>query len=153
MKTRKMNRRELRVLALRALFCCNVGEMDPKESFNYLLREALEEFSIEPGDTQYAWELVKTTAAELDQIDKAIDQASVRWHVSRMPKVDLSILRLAYTEAVILKSAPVEVVLNEAIELAKQFSSHASPKFVNGVLMGIFRQLGWSKGNDNHYNT
>jgi len=140
-------------LALRALFCWNVGNMGPAESFGYLLNEAEQELRIDSGNIEYARELTETTILRVEEIDEAIDGVSVGWPVSRMPRVDLSILRLAYAEAVILKGAPVEVVLDEAIELAKEFSSHASPKFVNGVLMGIFRKMGWSRDSEKRYNT
>ena len=70
-----------------------------------------------------------------------IARASQGWALSRMPKVDLAILRLAVAEVLYVKSAPLEVVINEALELCKEFSTHASPRFVNGVLMGIFREV------------
>ena len=81
-----------------------------------------------------------------------INQVSKGWAVSRMPRADLCIIRLAYAEALILKSAPVEVILNEAIELAKDYGSHASPSFVNGVLVSIFTRSGWSQEGADRYN-
>jgi N utilization substance protein B len=119
--------------------------MDPQESFDYLVSEARQEFLLDPRNVEYARQLTQAAILNVRQIDEAVDQVSVGWPVSRMPKVDLSIIRLAYAEAVYVKGAPVEVVLDEAIELAKEFGSHASPKFVNGLLMGIFRKMGWSR--------
>ena len=55
-----------------------------------------------------------------------------------MPRVDLAILRLAVGEILYVKEAPFEVVIDEALEMCKEFSTHASPRFVNGVIMGIF---------------
>jgi N utilization substance protein B len=119
--------------------------MDPQESFDYLVSEARQEFLLDPRNVEYARQLTQAAILNVRQIDEVVDQVSVGWPVSRMPKVDLSIIRLAYAEAVYVKGAPVEVVLDEAIELAKEFGSHASPKFVNGLLMGIFRKMGWSR--------
>jgi len=140
-----MTRHDSRILALRALFCWDVGNMDPEDGFNYLVSEAQQEYLLDPANVEYARQLTQTAIMKVNEIDQAIDDVSVGWPVSRMPKVDLSIIRLAYAEAIILKGAPIEVVLDEAIELAKEFGSHASPKFVNGLLMGIFRKLGWSR--------
>ncbi|MGI6162387.1 MAG: transcription antitermination factor NusB [Bacillota bacterium] len=152
MNTRRMTRRDSRILALCALFCWHVGKMDPDESFNILASEAGHEYAAESGNVEYARELVRATVANVQVIDDAIDQVSQGWPVSRMPRVDLSIIRLAYAEGLVLKSAPIEVVLNEAIELSREYSSHASPKFVNGVLMGLFRKKGWSGDSAKRYN-
>lgn len=152
MKTKRMTRRDSRILVLRVLFSWNVGKINPEESFDFLVSEIKQELMTDAGNIEYAKSLVNTIISNIDEIDEAIDQVSVGWPVSRMPKVDLSILRLAYTEGAILKGAPVEVVVDEAVELAKQFSSHASPKFINGVLMGLFRKVGWSKDSENRYN-
>ncbi|MGI6620075.1 MAG: transcription antitermination factor NusB [Bacillota bacterium] len=140
-----MTRHDSRVLALRALFCWEVGNMDPDECLNYLVVEAQQELILDPDNVEYARALTLTAIDRVSQIDQAIDEVSVGWPVQRMPKVDLSIIRLAYAEAIVLKGAPVEVVLDEAVELAKEFGTHASPKFVNGLLMGIFRKMGWSR--------
>lgn len=145
MNKRRMTRHDSRILALRALFCWEVGNIDPKESFDYLAGEAGQEYMLEPRNLEYAREITQAAIENVGQIDQVINEVSVGWPVSRMPKVDLSIIRLAYAEAAYVKGAPIEVVLDEAIELAKEFGTHASPKFVNGLLMGIFRKLGWSK--------
>ncbi len=69
-----------------------------------------------------------------DSIDKAIESVSNNWSVERMDKVDKSILRLAYYEIKMDDDIPNKVAVNEAVELAKKYSSDASPKFINGVL-------------------
>ncbi|HHY17595.1 MAG TPA: transcription antitermination factor NusB, partial [Firmicutes bacterium] len=149
---KRMTRRDSRILALCALFCWHVGKMDPDESFDLLASEARQEFMADSGNIEYARELVGTTVSRVQEIDAAIDQVSQGWPVSRMPRVDLLIIRLAYAEGLIVKGAPMEVVLDEAIELSKEYSSHASPKFVNGVLMGLFRKMGWSGDSAKRYN-
>lgn len=147
-----MTRHDARILALRALFCWNVGNIHPADGFDYLVTEATVGIAPDSENIEYARNLTETSVSKAKEIDKAINEVSVGWTASRMPRVDLSILRLAYAEAVIIKGAPVEVVLNEAIELAKEFGSYTSPKFVNGVLMGIFRKMGWSKESEERYN-
>jgi len=84
-------------------------------------------------------ELFTTTMNKIDEIDCIISEVSKNWDISRMPAVDRCILRMAVCEMMILASAPVAVVIDEAIELAKTFSTDKSGKFVNGVLDNIAR--------------
>ncbi len=140
----RAKRHESRILALSALFCWEVGKVSPKEAFNQV---ALDFFEIEldpkrPGQYHYSAKLFLAAINNAEEIDKNISAASQGWPVTRMPKVDLSILRLALAEANYVKETPLEVVIDEALELSKEFSTYASPRFVNGVLMGVFRQLG-----------
>ncbi len=93
----------------------------------------------------YARELFLAAVEGVLELDKAIETASSRWAVGRMPKVDLCIMRLAITEVLRLESSPLEIAINEACELAREFSTHASPRFVNGVLMGLFRAGGHAR--------
>lgn len=90
-------------------------------------------------DFAFYKELFTTTMNKIDEIDCIISEVSKNWDISRMPAVDRCILRMAVCEMMILASAPVAVVIDEAIELAKTFSTDKSGKFVNGVLDNIAR--------------
>lgn len=79
-------------------------------------------------------ELFTSAVNNIDKIDGIISSVSKNWDISRMPAVDRCILRMAVCEMMILSSAPAAVVIDEAIELAKEFSTDKSGKFVNGVL-------------------
>ena len=147
-----MSRRDSRILALNALFCWEVGKIDPDEYFRVLESEADRTDRAYLGDIGYARSLVEAVTSNVCKIDDLIGQVSKGWAVSRMPRADLCIIRLAYAEALILRSAPVEVVLNEAIELSKDYGSHASPSFVNGVLVSVFTKSGWSQEGADRYN-
>jgi len=70
------------------------------------------------------------------EIDALIEQHSAHWRLARMAPVDLCILRLAVFE-ICYSDIPVNIVINEAVDLAKQFSAAQAPKFVNGVLDAI----------------
>ncbi len=72
------------------------------------------------------------------EIDKRIAIAAPKYEVGKIAKVDLSILRLAIYELTIEKKQPPKVIINEAIELAKELASEKSPAFVNAVLGKIF---------------
>ncbi|MDO8498428.1 MAG: transcription antitermination factor NusB [bacterium] len=76
----------------------------------------------------------KEVVANLSVIDKEIVQAAPEWPLTQINRIDLSILRLAVFELIIKKDAPFKVVVDEAVELAKEFGSESSSAFINGVL-------------------
>jgi N utilization substance protein B len=151
-----MRRHDARTMALSALFCWELTKDDPLAVFDQVAQgffgaagEAEAETApLRPSQDkrfEYARDLFLCAVEGVPRIDPYIGRASQGWPVSRMPRVDLSILRLAVAEAMYLKATPIEVVIDEAVELCKEFSTHASPRFVNGVLMGIFREIGYVK--------
>lgn len=75
------------------------------------------------------------------EIDKLLAQAAVGWEVERMPMLDRAVLRMAVLELLEQPDVPLAVVLDEAVELAKRFSTDQSGGFVNGVLATIARQV------------
>ncbi len=77
---------------------------------------------------------VKTIWAQLAHIDPQIVQAAPEWPLEKLNHIDLAILRLAVYELLIDKSQPYKVIIDEAVELAKEFGGPASPDFINGVL-------------------
>ncbi len=84
---------------------------------------------------QYSLSLLDGVVAHKDEIDEALKSAATNWRLTRMTPVDRNVLRLGAYELLFEKSnPPLEVVLDEAIELAKRFGSEDSPAFVNGVL-------------------
>ena len=76
----------------------------------------------------------------LDEIDESINSCSTKWKTSRMPKVDLAIMRLATGEIRYDEDIPEAVSINEAINLAKKFSTDNSARFIHGVLGAITRK-------------
>jgi N utilization substance protein B len=79
-------------------------------------------------------ELIQGALAHLDDIDQRIQQLAQNWEFDRIAKIDLAILRLAIFEMVYRKDIPPVVSINEAIEIAKKYSTEESGRFVNGVL-------------------
>ena len=73
----------------------------------------------------------------LEEIDATISQHSDKWKINRLPKVDLSILRVAVAEIRSADDIPREVSINEAVELAKKFSTEDGSKFINGILSKV----------------
>ena len=83
----------------------------------------------------------KGTWENLAQCDELIVASIIKWQLSRLSAVDKSILRLAVYQLKFCPDIPPRVVINEAIELAKKFSTDKSPAFVNGVLDAVLRKL------------
>ncbi len=109
------------------------------------LLERLGEFFIEnTGDDlvrKLASDWTKGTWENLAQCDELIVASIIKWQLSRLSAVDKSILRLAVYQLKFCPDIPPRVVINEAIELAKKFSTDKSPAFVNGVLDAVLRKL------------
>jgi len=89
---------------------------------------------IEEADKKYILETVDGTMRNLNEIDYIIGEYAKGWTTERMSKVDLAILRLAVYEMNFSDEAPDSVAINEAVELAKKYSSDEAPSFINGIL-------------------
>lgn len=98
-----------------------------------------------PGleDLNFIRELADGVVKHLKDIDKIIEKAAPEWPLAQIPLVDRNILRIGLYELLYSnqEEVPPKVAINEAIELAKTFSSQASGKFVNGVLGTVYKQL------------
>ena len=77
---------------------------------------------------------VKQIWEKLPEIDPLIQSAAPEWPINKLNSIDLAILRLAVYELTVDKSAPYKVIIDEAIELAKEFGGETSPGFINGAL-------------------
>jgi N utilization substance protein B len=89
----------------------------------------------------FAEQLVRYTAANVDKIDPLITATAEHWRLSRMAALDRLILRLAIGEFLHAET-PRNVIINEALELAKTFSGEDSAKFINGILDAVKKKLG-----------
>ncbi|MEV0324689.1 transcription antitermination factor NusB [Streptomyces sp. NPDC050658] len=94
----------------------------------------------QPPVSEFTMELVEGYAKHARHIDDLISQYAVGWTLDRMPVVDRNILRLGAYELIWVDGTPDAVVLDEAVQLAKEFSTDDSPSFVNGLL-GRFKDL------------
>jgi transcription antitermination factor NusB len=130
-------RTRARELAMQALYQLNVQGSD--------LVNFLEEFFVESSSDDHVRELAsdwtKGTWENLAACDELIAAATIKWRFGRLSPVDKSILRLAAYQLKFCPDIPPKVVINEAIELAKKFSTEKSPGFVNGVLDAVLRKL------------
>lgn len=106
-----------------------------------VLGEPLEDISVDiaPSMREFAENLVRGVAGNLDKIDELIGEYSTNWSLDRMAKVDLAILRMATYELLCHLDVPVSVVINEAVEIGKRYGTKETPAFVNGILDRISR--------------
>jgi len=118
---------------------------DARERAPYLLYEAHSK-GIAPAATidiqvlepdELTQELVRGVDANLPRLDELIAAKAKGWTLTRMPVLDLSVMRLAVFELIERPHVPTAVVLNEAVELAKRYSTDDSGRFVNGVLAAV----------------
>lgn len=128
-----MSRRSARQNAFKLLFQIDFHEATEHEDMRTLFLAEQEE-PVSEKDKTYILDMVEGTKANLTEIDTKIDAFAKGWNTKRMNRVDLAILRLAVYEMLFAKETPVAVVINEAVELAKEFSSDEAPSFINGVL-------------------
>ncbi|KKS74092.1 transcription antitermination factor NusB [Candidatus Gottesmanbacteria bacterium RIFCSPLOWO2_02_FULL_42_29] len=77
----------------------------------------------------------------LESIDKQIEESAPQFPIAKIAKLDAAILRLAVYELSVLKETPPKVIIDEAIELAKEFGSDTSPGFINGVLGTVYKKI------------
>ncbi|MFG2136653.1 transcription antitermination factor NusB [Streptomyces sp. NPDC048650] len=96
--------------------------------------------SRQPPLNEYTLELVEGYAEHAPRIDELISTYSVEWELDRMPVVDRNILRLGAYELIWVDDTPDAVAIDEAVQLAREFSTDDSPAFVNGLL-GRFKEL------------
>ncbi len=105
------------------------------------LQTFLENFSYGNGESEYIRTVVEGVMDNREEIDESIKQNLQGWSLERIARVDLATLRLAIFEIQYMEDIPVEVSINEAIEIAKKFSTDDSYKYVNGVLGGFVRSM------------
>ncbi len=99
-----------------------------------------EEVGIGEEEMEYAGWLCSAVSERVTQIDTKISAAAPQWPLNQLSKVDLSILRLATAE-LMLECAPVAVVIDEAVRLAKRYGGENTGSFVNGALGTIVRSM------------
>ncbi len=130
-----MTRSEAREHVFRILF---ETESQPGVNTDEMINVYLENFSEEEVPSEKELEFirreVKGTLTYIEEIDKKIAGSLRGWKLSRIPRCDRAILRLAIYEIEYADDIPVSVSINEAVELAKKYSEAASGSFVNGVL-------------------
>lgn len=119
-----------RELVLKALYAYEQGEKKADDVFSEIFRN--EKLSVK--NKVFAKTLFQLVISNLDWTDRQITLLAINWDLNRIGAIDRNILRMTLIELENIPETPFRVVLNEAIELAKRFSTVESSKFVNGIL-------------------
>jgi len=132
---KKLKRSQERENALKISFACEISGDKAQDQIGRLSDSDLVE------STEFVEQLVSLYESHKDEIDNDIIRHLKNWDFSRLAIIDRIILRLAIIELLYLPDIPPEVSINEAIELAKKYSTDKSDKFINGLLDAVFRRL------------
>ncbi len=129
-----MTRRYARELALQTLYSVEVGHNDPAAALDATLETATDS-----EDRGFIRDLVLGTLENVERSDAAISPLLHGWTLERLPILDRIVLRMSVYEMQAHPDTPFAVVVNEAVELAKKYSTEDSGRFVNGVLAAAGR--------------
>jgi len=132
-------RRKARICALQMLFQYDIAQ--PR--VDQLTNSYWEAFGDDMGNVarEFSNDLALGAIARLDEIDDLIKRRAEHWRIQRMAVVDRNILRLAIYEFLYEADTPKTVVINEALEIARRFSTFEATQFINGILDAIKRDL------------
>ncbi|NPA26719.1 MAG: transcription antitermination factor NusB [Chloroflexi bacterium] len=131
-------RTRARALALKALYEIDLAGHPPAT----VLRERIQEEGLEPELAAFARQIVEGVVPLRPWLDQHIARHAPAWPVEHLPAIERNLLRMALWEmALSPERTPPRVVVNEAVELAKMFGSESTPRFVNGVLGSLVREL------------
>jgi transcription antitermination factor NusB len=131
-------RRKAREVALQLLYQLDLqGESNPEPH----LAEFWTRHPVDPEAREFADMLIRGTKLHERKIDEIISQSAQNWELDRMAVVDRNILRQGIFELLWMDEVPPKVAINEALEVAKKFSTHESSRFINGILDRIHKEL------------
>ena len=133
------SRRKARECALQMLFAADVSQTPPDELVKTYWAE-LGETDIEDSAREFATRLATGTLSHANDLDERIRSRAEHWRIARMAIVDRNILRLAVYEF-LHEATPRTVAINEALEIARRFSTYEATQFINGILDAIKRDL------------
>jgi transcription antitermination protein NusB len=131
-------RRKSRELALQMLFQEDMGRQSPEEVRRTFWNE---QKSVAAEVREFAEDLFQAACDRRNEVDGLIERHAEHWRMDRMAAVDRNVLRAAVAELLGFPDTPRAVVINEALEIARKFSSPESVQFINGVLDSIGREL------------
>jgi transcription antitermination protein NusB len=139
-------RRKARQYALQFLYGIDLVALEPEEQKRYDLFRGLDEFwkgadETDPDVKAFAEGLIMGTIEHLGDIDAVVQKAVDKWKLLRMAAIDRNIIRVSAYEILFREDIPDAVSMNEALEIAKRFSTAESAAFINGILDRISRDF------------
>ncbi|MCD6501349.1 transcription antitermination factor NusB [bacterium] len=131
-------RRDARVAVLMALYSHEIAK---GEDISLIEEQTLGFYEVPASSKLFFTALLEAVLNNLDEVNTIINEKADNWDIDRIAIIDKNILRLGVTELLYFDDIPPKTTINECIELAKQFGSSESARFVNGLLDGILRHL------------
>lgn len=132
------NRRAAREAALKSIYAVELGKNSTKDAVQNIIKPA---FKDDTEGIRFAEKLFLVTVDHFQEFDSMIENHIKNWDVNRLAVLDKLIIRMAISELLYFEEIPAKVSINEAIELAKQYSTRKSGNFVNGILDAILGTL------------
>ena len=130
-----MSRKQSREFAMKLIYQMELQREDREEQLEYALEES--EVPFTAGDLDYIRNVIDGVFSNVQTLDSTVEQNAKGWKLQRISRVDLSILRLCIYEIRFRDDIPLNVSINEAVELAKKFGSEDSGSFINGILSNV----------------
>jgi N utilization substance protein B len=134
-------RHRAREMALQVLYQWEIGRIEIDVAIDTFFTLQTPGGPPAPALQAFASDLARDTVARLDHIDRLIAETAERWRPERMAVIDRLILRMAIAEMLRDQSVPAAVLINEALELARTFSTEDGVKFVNGMLDAVRKKV------------
>jgi N utilization substance protein B len=142
------SRRKARECALQMLFAADIGGAARADELVRAYWEELGEPDMDESAREFSTRLATGALAHLEELDERIRSRAEHWRISRMAVVDRNILRMAVYEF-LHEPTPRTVAINEALEIARRFSTYEATQFINGILDAIKRDLDRERPQEN----
>ena len=133
-----MSRRTAREAAMKLIYEYGITGILSIDTL-YAMPEILKVNKLSEENIEYINHIVDSYASWATVIDENIEKYSIAWNIGRISKVDLAILRLAFFE-ILSTDIPHNILVNEAVDLAKKYSSSKAPSYINGVIGGYLKE-------------
>jgi len=133
--TKKSRRRVVREKVLQILYAYEMNN----ESLDQLSREILSDIT-DTTDKSFAEELIRKVITNVEDLDKRIIHRVTNWEMNRIALIDKILLRIGICELLYFPDIPPKVSINESIEIAKDYSTSGSAKFINGILDAVLAE-------------
>ena len=146
------NRHLGRVIVLQSLYEYELRTLakDPEVDLDIVVAKNIEPYEKALGDTEFVYNLARKVAENFETLDKVLTPLAPEWPIASIAAIGRNVLRMGlYELSECRDSIPPKVAINEAVELAKEFGSENSSRFINGVLGTAYKQLGINETDNN----
>lgn len=133
------SRRKARILAFQALYAWDASGTAAKDLLAFSWIDDDKRSALDEELKVFARLLIAGTIENIEEVDRQIKAHLQNWSFERLKKVDLAILRIGAYSLLFQKDIPAQITIDEAIEIAKEYGSEDSYRFINGVLDGIWK--------------